>query len=288
MKNYKMMGVINITPDSFSDGNQYNHFNSFKLKFDELLAWADIIDIGAESSAPMNSKVESSAEKKRFEEIFFPYIQSRPDPSINLSIDTYKTETFIFVYDFVKKFWPKTKLYFNDVSGQVDINLLTLLKSERDFFYILSHNLVEKRELTLKHMDYCLSINNDDFLKSMNQFFKERLQILKEYQDIIIIDPCFGFSKSREQNLFLINHFSKFLTSIDFKGEVAVGISKKSFLRPLSFSKSLNAMETSIIEQVHASILSKFLINNCDYKFIFRVHDEKIKATLDILNDISS
>jgi len=288
MKKYKMMGVINITPDSFSDGNQYNHLESFNLKFDELLTWADIIDIGAESSAPMNSKVDISTEQKRFEEIFFPYIKSRPDPSINLSIDTYKIETFIYVYDFVKKNWPKTKLYFNDVSGQVDTSLLNLLKSKRDFFYILSHNLVDKREFTLEHMDYCLSLNNDDFLKSMNQFFKERLQILKEYQGKIIIDPCFGFSKSREQNLFLINHFSRFISSLDFKGEVAVGISKKSFLRPLSFSKSLNAIETSIIEQVHVSILSKFVINNRDYKFIFRVHDRKIKGSLDILNDISS
>jgi len=55
------MGVINLTPDSFSDGGNYNNYNGFKNRFLELTSWAHIVDLGAESTAPFNSKISVDA-----------------------------------------------------------------------------------------------------------------------------------------------------------------------------------------------------------------------------------
>ena len=103
MNNVKSMGVINITPDSFSDGNKYLTESSFSNQFNKLNTWANWIDIGAESTAPFNSKISQIQELERFEKVLFPFVARSKDPKTTLSIDTYKPEIFYEVYLFLKK-----------------------------------------------------------------------------------------------------------------------------------------------------------------------------------------
>ena len=114
------MGVMNLTPDSFSDGGNLNTLKKVEDTFLQMLNWANVVDLGAESTAPFNDSIDLITEFKRFEINFFPILQKLKDPKIKVSIDTYKPELFYEIYHVFKYFWPETKLIFNDVSGKID------------------------------------------------------------------------------------------------------------------------------------------------------------------------
>ena len=122
------MGVINITPNSFSEGGPTNTLDTFLEKWDHLLALkANILDVGAESTAPFNNPVNEKEEKERFKKIFFPQLGALKLPQI-ISIDTYRPAVFRYVYDEVKRLYPQQKFIWNDVSGVIDSQLWELLR----------------------------------------------------------------------------------------------------------------------------------------------------------------
>jgi dihydropteroate synthase len=134
MTKFKSMGVINITPDSFSDGNQYNQYSLFQNYFQKSLKHFDVIDIGAESTAPFNQAIDAKDEMDRYQ-VLIQYIQENDDPKITLSLDTYKCDVFHYLYQIVKKHWKDSKLIFNDVSGKIDDDLKRLAKDlKNDLF----------------------------------------------------------------------------------------------------------------------------------------------------------
>lgn len=268
----KAMGVINLTPDSFSDGsinlnstNLYNNFNNLKKH-------CSIIDFGAESTAPLNDSISSVEELNRFEDYFFPLVMASPDPCMTISIDTYKPEVFYEVALVINKYWPKTRIIFNDISGQVDSELLYLLKDSLKFDYVLCHNLASNRFDAGNHMSYL----SNDIVKSVSQFFLKNKTLLGSNRSIYA-DPCFGFSKTYEQNHELLKNLHK-IDSLKLYHSVVIGISRKSFLRlPKALSFKENADE---IEQIHSNILFE-LFKRFDSEIIVRTHNiNPVKSAL--------
>lgn len=285
LNNLKSMGVINITPNSFSDGNLVNSYSKFKSVFQEMLNWANIIDIGAESTAPFNNAIDSVDELERFENYLFPLLQELEDPRITLSIDTYKPEVFYEVYWVIKEFWPKTKIIFNDVSGKIDDELIQILcDTTLDFEYVFCHNLCPTRDLTLNHMDYLHKENGFSFIDILINHFKVALESLLLLDKKIWIDPCFGFSKTRAQNQFLLKNIHYFLEMFDSRIPMVYGISRKSFLR---IPKELNAKDPKnqiVLDQMQTYFMVDLLKNPLSREFTFRVHNESsINSALNII-----
>lgn len=267
------MGVINLTPNSFSDGGKFNNSSSFIEHFISLSRWADIIDLGAESTAPFNQAIDTHTELQRFEEIFYPVLEAANDPAIQISIDTYKPEVFKEVALKVQKFWPNCSLIWNDVSGVVDDDLLELLHGPLKFNYVLSHNLCEQRSDTIKHMQF---VENDlDIVSHLERFFEQALEKIQSKRSIWL-DPCFGFSKSREQNHALLREFASLANKFS-EHKWVYGISRKSFLR---FPKELDSKSPhnqSQLDQVQSFFIADILQKVNAENMIFRIHDERTK-----------
>ena len=285
-KRYESMGVINITPDSFSDGNKYNQKEQFKKQFLKFKDTFDIIDLGAESTAPMNSAVSASDEIERFEESFIPLLKAISTPNVVISVDTYKIEVFNFVLKKIRKYWgSEIPVIFNDVSGKIDSDLKDLLTQDLKFRYVFSHNLAPTRIQTTEHMDHVSEYNNEEFVESVRVYFQNGIDELREFPHEIIIDPCFGFSKTRSQNHLLLRELSSVFKKIENK--LLIGISRKSFLRDTNFDKE-NTESVAKLDVSQAVLLAE-LLKGLDSSPILRVHDkislDGMDTALDILEN---
>lgn len=255
------MGVINITPDSFSDGGQAFERSLFEEKFLKLVSTVDCIDIGAESTAPKNSAISGNEEISRWREIALPFLK-KYEGELILSVDTYKIETMEVIAKELSD-RKNIKLSWNDVSGDLT-GALNFLKSWPAISYVCSHNLAPKRELAARHMEYV----QQDF--SVEKYFIEKLEQWKKsgLSNELIFDPCFGFSKTAEQNNELIKLFPEL---VKLHGSWLVGISKKSFLRKVvgADAEQLHclAIYTWMKEMKHSS------------KVMIRLHDPTVFKT---------
>ena len=273
------MGVVNITPNSFSDGGQFN--SSPKDYLRPLLdAHAQILDFGAESTAPFNKSIDGKEELARFKDLL-NLLQDEVLPNhLKISIDSYRPEV---VTELVKEIrniqkYKETVIIWNDVSGIVDTKTIEVLDTYKDLLYVLSHNLAPTREQVGNHIKY---IDNDLSVDKIKNYFIERLDFLKGHEDRVFIDLCFGFSKSQEQNYEILNNYDEF---VDLHSKHLIGLSKKSFLQGmcLSQAKGEKLLES---EFYHHMYLSKILL--CfkeDSKVVIRTHDintvERVKRFL--------
>lgn len=254
------MGVVNITPDSFSDGGSLPDFRSFLIKIENLIkAGASIIDIGAQSTAPNANPISQEEEIERFKKFLIPALKSW-DKDITISIDTFRPEVFKWLY-FEN---PKLDWIFNDVSGHPDFEILNLCENAR---MVIGHNLCPTREEAPNHLKYTPS-PDENLLDHMEKFFKS-----KKLSNRVIIDPLFGFSKNLEQNMELLIELPNFIKRFPLGQEFLIGISKKSFLRKF-LPKSDNPMIDS--EFLHLIYLSQYLKELKNHPLILRVHDPKI------------
>ncbi len=256
-----LMGVINITPNSFSDGGEFNSSEKFLEQAHHLLAnGADILDIGAESSAPMNRPISENLEIKRFNEIFLPNLNQLPK-ELTLSIDTYKLETmqYLLKQTIIQEYYEKKQLIWNDVSGQVQ-DSKKLMELYPLLSYVHCHNNISDRSKTLDHMNYCQdSIDLEDYFKDSK----------------FILDPCFGFSKTREQNYEIWRKLPDLLEKFH-ENTWVIGISRKSFLRFLNLDKNDPALiaQTDMVQSI---VLKELILDlsalNHDFNLILRIHD---------------
>lgn len=207
------MGVMNITPNSFSDGGELTPSN-FHSRLSQM-GPIDALDLGAESTAPMNEAISSDEEWQRLS----PVVPFLKDLRCTLSLDTYHPETIFRI----AKDW-NGPLIWNDVSGKFDPHVKKFLQMNEDFHYVFCHNLAPSRELTIRHMQ-CLSERQDaDFLTELAEFFMPHLH------PRVILDPCLGFSKSYMQNWYILDHFCE-LQALVPHDRWLIGFSRKSFLR---------------------------------------------------------
>lgn len=269
------MGVMNLTPDSFSDGKKNSSVSLFKNNLHELLKnGAEVIDLGAQSTAPFNKKVSSNEEWNRLKE-YLIFLKEFNHPNLKISIDSY----YIDVFKFANNHFAKN-LIFNDISGALDEELRDFLKSNPNVPYVFCHNLVGKRARSIEHMKHFSRIKNTDFLNSIIKYFSDGIEWFKRnnLKNPIILDPAFGFSKTHEQNILLLNDFSTVVQHFPIDYKWMVGISKKSFLRKIIQNSLSKKSVFNNSEYLHRYFLQEIIKIN--RKFIFRVHDPSIALNL--------
>lgn len=241
-KVFKRMGVLNCTPNSFSDGGEILREEDFVSKLASF-GPVEAIDLGAESTAPMNDPISWKAEWERLK-TFLPLVKNFPG---TLSIDTYHPETIEEVLRFYLDQGLNQNLIWNDVSGKFDSFVSDFLSISPNFSYVFSHNLAPTRELTGRHMDF---VRNDLSLEELKDYF------LPFKRSQIIFDPCLGFSKTYEQNWMILNQFSELQEMVSHEHWL-LGISRKSFIRK-KFDLKLEDRE--LLDQKSSEILKSLKI----------------------------
>lgn len=245
-----VMGILNVTKDSFFDGGKYNDFDSAIKRAEEIIDdGADILDIGACSTRPGAILLD----KKEEEEKLIPVVKEicKRYPNVVISIDTVWGEV-------IEKCYDAGANILNDVSGgEWDKDLFASLK-KLQIPYVLMHTNAKPDRM---QKDICYN----DLFMDICKYFSEKLNILYELgiKDIVL-DLGFGFGKTIEQNYELLRRQDEFKTI--FKLPILSGLSRKSMIyKPLNSKPQDIVAETSFI---HALALEK----GAD---ILRVHDVK-------------
>jgi dihydropteroate synthase len=268
------MGVINLTPNSFSDGGKFLELESLISTIESFKQYPDLIfDFGFESTAPMNKAIDSMTEKSRMMS-FLNQISQIDLSNRWISIDTYQLSNFLFLYGELKKLYPTCGIILNDVSGVLDRALsecLSLMKQDKNFYYIYSATHIPDRKRVLEHMNFISKENAFNSLTfKLENFFKwiDRNHFNSER---IILDPALGFSKSFDQNWQLIDGMKSFFDTYPKYKEFIwlFGFSKKSFMQ----KKFPNSIDPKIDSEIlHAKLVRDFLTIRTK-GMIFRVHD---------------
>ena len=214
-KNTLIMGVVNVTPDSFSDGGLHFKKNDALDHAKRLITeGADIIDIGGESTRPGSNRVSIQEEIDRT----IPVIKSLKnfDPKCLISIDTYKFEV-------AEQAVLAGAKIINDISGlSFDSNMVSLV-AENKLPIIIMH--MKGTPKNMQNETYY-----DDLLVEINYFFKKQIEFAKSKgvkDKQIILDPGIGFGKSFEDNFKIIKN----LNLIKSHGyPVLIGTSRKAFI----------------------------------------------------------
>ena len=213
-----IMGVLNLTPDSFSDGGLFNQSNKAFLHIQNMInKGANIIDVGGESTRPKSKDVLPKIEWKRLEKIITNF--KKKHPKILLSVDTRKSEIMVAA---IKN---KSDLI-NDVSGfNYDINAIDKIK-EYNVWKVLHHmqGTPNTMQINPKYKNVLLDIY-DFFEKKIDTDFK------KFRYKKFIIDPGIGFGKNLNHNLMIMKKISLF-HSLGFP--LLIGTSKKRFIGQIS------------------------------------------------------
>ena len=215
-KTPNIMGVLNLTPDSFSDGGK---FNSKRKGINHALkmfkSGADIIDVGGESTRPGSHTVNKKVEWKRIEKIITILGNKIP-----LSLDTRKSEV-------MEKGIKNGVKIINDVSGlNYDSGTINILRKYKIPF-IIQHSQGIPKDMQNKP-----SYKNE--LLEIYDFFEEKIKFLRSIginHNKIIIDPGIGFGKDLKHNMNLISNISIF-HSLGFP--ILVGNSRKRFIKEIS------------------------------------------------------
>jgi|TARA_Y100001954_G_scaffold238132_1_gene304359 dihydropteroate synthase len=244
-----VMGILNITKDSFYDGDKYNTDEKIIHQAKKMLdEGATIIDIGAQSSRPGAKQISSEQELK----ILIPAIKllKKKLPDTNLSIDTFWSNT-------ASKCIALGADMINDISaGNIDEKMLpTIAKINKP--YVLMHMKGKPKNMQ----------NNPTYInivEEIKDFFKKKIQQLNSLGfKKIILDPGFGFGKTLEDNYKLMNQLNEFQ---QFKYPILVGISRKSMIYNLLNGTANDALNgTSVLNTIALQRGARIL----------RVHDAK-------------
>jgi dihydropteroate synthase len=211
-----VMGVLNLTPDSFSDGGKFNKGKKgLKHALEMFNSGANIIDIGGESTRPGSKAVSYKTEWKRIEKII--KLLSKKIP---ISLDTRKSEI-------IKKGIKHGVKIINDVSGlDYDSETINVLKKYKIPF------VIQHSQGTPENMQNKPRYKNE--LLDIYDFFEKKINFLKKVgikHKNIIIDPGIGFGKNLKHNINLISNISIF-HSLGFP--ILVGNSKKRFIKEIA------------------------------------------------------
>jgi dihydropteroate synthase len=249
-----IMGILNITPDSFSDGGKFNDLdNALRHVEDMIKHGADIIDIGAESTRPGAKEVSLEKELFRLEPILKKLKQ---EFSIPISVDTYKPD--------VMKLAIAHKVdMINDIYALQKPGALEVI-SKSNIFVCLMHMKGSPKSMQ-KNPHYSNTV------KEVKSFIKKRIKACEDIginKERIIIDPGFGFGKSHEHNTDLFKSLKSFN---NFSLPILIGVSRKSMVK-----KMVGDNEDDIIQ---ASAILGMIAVMAGIKII-RTHD--VKKTTDI------
>ncbi len=252
----KVMGVLNITPDSFFDGGKYRDEKSILKQVEKMLKeGASIIDVGAYSSKPGANFVSESEELKRITPIIKIIIKSFP--SCKISIDSFRSKV-------IKECVGLGALISNDISaGKLDPLMMETI-GQLKIPYIMMHMKGTPQTMQNK-------TNYKNIVYEVFNYFKERINTAKKHKiNEIIIDMGFGFAKTLEQNYTLLKELNYFK---NLNYPILTGVSRKSMIYKVldcTPSKALNGT---------TALNMAALINGSK---ILRVHD--VKQAMECVN----
>ena len=245
----KVMGILNITPDSFYDGGRYKDTKSILIQVEAFLdQGATFIDIGAYSSRPGAAFVSEEEELKRITPVIDLILKSFPDCKI--SIDSFRSKV-------IQKCVEAGAVISNDISsGKLDpLMFETIAKLKVP--YIMMHMKGNPQNMQ-KHTEY------EDLVNDIYLYFSERINRANEHGiEDLILDLGFGFSKTLEQNYKVLNKL-KFFKNLNHP--ILSGLSRKSMIYKTLESTSGEALNGTTALNMLA------LINGTN---ILRVHDVK-------------
>ena len=260
-----IMGILNLTPDSFSDGGVFNKSHKAFLHIENMLdKGANIIDVGGESTRPGSNDIPPKMEWRRLEKVVSKF--KKKYPKIFLSVDTRKSEVML------KAIKNKSDLI-NDVSGfNYDINAIDKIKNF-NVWKVLHHMQGTPNTMQIKP-------KYKNVLLDLYDFFEQKLQIdFKKFKyKKFIIDPGIGFGKNLKHNLIIMNKISLF-HSLGFP--LLIGTSRKRFINQIS--GSLDSKERI------GGTLASVLYTLSQGVQIFRVHNvHEVKQAILVFKKIIS
>lgn len=209
----KVMGILNLTPDSFYDGGRYRETSAILDRVDGMLAdGATFIDIGAYSSRPGAEHISEDGELSRLLPVLELIVKNFPD--ILISIDTFRSKV-------ATRSIEMGAALINDISaGNLDPKM----------FGVISHFQVPYIMMHLKGTPRSMQKNTvyNDLAYDLLLYFSKKIDeaTSKKINDVLI-DPGFGFAKTIQQNYQLLDHLEVFRT---FKRPVLIGLSRKSMI----------------------------------------------------------
>jgi dihydropteroate synthase len=255
-----IMAILNVTPDSFSDGGQYfDPVKACDYALQMCEAGADIIDIGAESTRPGAQAVEPEEEWQRLQPVL-KMLAAQVKPA--LSVDTYKAEI-------ASRALQEGADMINDISGLTFDPKMVGVISRWNCPLVIMH--IQGTPRTMQQ-----NPSYDNLMEEIFKFFKSQIQLAEDH-DIrqLIVDPGLGFGKRYEDNFEIIRRLGEFRI---LGYPVMVGPSRKSFI-----GKTLNVSADDRLMGTVATV-SAAVLNGAT---MVRVHDVKeIKQTLEILREI--
>ncbi len=254
----KIVGILNITPDSFSDGGKFLTYENALKHLQEMLEnGADVIDVGAESTRPGAVKISDEEEWNRLKNILPKIVAEvkKFNPKIQISIDSYHFET-------LKKAWELGVDIINDVSGLADERVVDFI-AKNNITTILMHADKIERPHSLIVNPY-IDINKEIINWAQNKVADLEKKGVKKSQ--LIFDPGIGFGKDADQSLKILKGLEAFAV---LGLPLYIGHSKKSFLERVRCG--LDRGEKTLL-------VSRYLMaKRVDF---IRVHDVKRHAEL--------
>ena len=249
------MGVINVTPDSFSDGNFYLSTSQAVTRAKKLIdEGADILDIGGESTRPGSQPVSAEEELNRI----MPILEALDNINIPISIDTSKPEV-------MKQAIGAGASMINDINALRAPKALETVASNSHIIICLMH--MQGTPQNMQTNPYY-----EDIIHEVKNFLQQRILVAK-WAGIplgrLIIDPGFGFGKTLRHNLVLLNSLSELRT---LGVPVLAGLSRKSMLGAITGN--------DVNHRIHESVAAALLAVVKGAKIV-RVHD--VKASKDAL-----
>lgn len=245
----KVMGVLNLTPDSFYDGNRYNSEKTILEQVGKMLeAGATFIDLGAYSSKPHAALVSEEEEGQRLLPILKCIVKEFQN--VVISIDTFRS-------GIARQSLDLGAAMINDISaGLMDEKMMQVI-ADYKVPYVMMHMRGTPQTMAT-HTEY------DNLIKEMIYYFSERTAKARSLGiNDLIIDPGFGFAKTLDQNYELLGNL-ELLHHLDLP--ILVGLSRKSMVYKLLKSNPDDALNGTTV--LHTFALSKGAS-------ILRVHDVK-------------
>ena len=245
-KHVYIMGILNVTPDSFSDGGKFNTMDQAMAQVEKMIAQgADLIDVGGESRRPGHQQITEEEEIERV----VPVIQKIKETfDIPVSIDTYKSKV-------AKAALDAGADMLNDIWGFLYDEKMAELAATYDVPVCLMHNR--------NNTEY------GDFVRDVVEDLKKCLAVAEKHgvkKENIILDPGVGFGKTYEQNLAIINHLEALC---DMGYPVLLATSRKSVIGL--------TLDLPVTEREEGTIATSVIgaMKGCDF---VRVHDVQANA----------
>ncbi|MGB5388474.1 MAG: dihydropteroate synthase [Eudoraea sp.] len=213
LKKPKVMGILNVTPDSFYDGGKYKDEVSVLKQAEKILdEGATFVDLGAYSSRPGATHISEEEELSRILPIVDLLINAFPD--IYLSIDTFRSNV-------ARRCLENGATMINDISaGNLDHNMMQII-SDFKVPYIMMHMKGTPQNMAKQ-------TNYNKLIEDVLYYLSEKVALAKSFGiNDIILDPGFGFAKTPSQSFSLLQNLNLFKT---FELPILVGLSRKSMI----------------------------------------------------------